>query len=259
MFEMWRLSHLCDLPPNPSINHEAIQLTYCDRFCLLLFILVLKPSSLCNSWVESLVTFQMWISEFLTYFFILFPSFSPASPFFSVSSSCLHVWSSGHLWTMTLPCTHIPFSVCAFYYVFSLLVTPNWLSLKKTLDVYQYCWWTPQLPLAANVWHTVWQLSCPHFWLCSGSHKLISFKEKEDGLSILKSLGPDSCFLCLLFTIGQPPTRLEGENEDSRHWFHVITGCSVLASFSNLRFWVMLIFCFHLFSWCIWIYLGGGE
>lgn len=66
---------------------------------------------------------------------------------------------------------------------------------------------------------------------------LISFEEKEDGLSIFKSLGPDSCSFYAFCHHWAATNKIGGRkktkknDEDSRRWFHVIPGCSVLASF----------------------------
>lgn len=170
----------------------------------------------------------------------------------------------GHLWTMTLPYAQISFLCFLLLFCFLFLVTHLPPPQKKTLmwiSKILICHLRlvknlsyPRLPMcvvqsgSSSAVHADCALALIN-WVCS-RRKRIVWAFEIFGRRLL-------CFLCLL-TLVQPHTRFKKKKKkmrkESRHWFHdVVTGCSVLVSFSNFGDLNSVIFCFHPFSCCIWI------
>lgn len=230
--------HFCDPPPMLAINHVslAVLLTCYDFFLLW--------SSNLDFLFYSSVTFQTCISVFLTLFFYLspsFPSFSPCFPFLRVLflSSCvifLGTYGPWHCHTHKFLSLFLLWLCFLFFSCHTFLL---WYHSKNS-DVnikisISHLWlvnnlsypWLPMCDMqsgSSSAVHADCALAVIN-WFCSRRKRIVWAFE---------IFGPRHLwFLCLL-TLVQPHTRLK-KDEESRHWFHdVITGCSVLASFSKV-------------------------
>lgn len=116
-----------------------------------------------------------------------------------------------------------------------------------------------QLPWVAGVLPTIWRLFCCPCWPCSGSHKLILFKEKEDNLSLLKSWGPESFAFYAMYDPCAVTCKVIKIVQDI-DFMTLLQGAQYL---HHSQIWggfrLCWYFCFHLFSCCIWIVLERGT
>lgn len=187
------------------------------------------------------------------------PSFSPASFFFSyvllLSSCVIFLGTYGPWHCHTLKFLSL-FLLLLLLFLVALYCYDHHSKKKKM--------WT----LKSCYFWTVNNLSYPWLPKCdvqSGSSSavhadcalaLINWcrsRRKEESLS-LGNLWAQTCLLSMPFDPCAATHKIR-KDEESRHWFHdIITGCSVLASFSNFEDLDSVnIFVFLLFSCCIWI------